>query len=99
MRHIMRRISRPPDRWIISRFESTAKQIEECMESYRFDIAAQTLQEFVWNEYCDWYVELSKPVLWDDEANPETAAAARFVLLSILEKSLRLIASVYALYH
>jgi valyl-tRNA synthetase len=80
----------PADRWIISRFESTAKQIEECMESYRFDIAAQTLQEFVWNEYCDWYVELSKPVLWDDEANPEAAAAARFVLLSILEKSLRL---------
>src|SRR5210317_301202 len=80
----------PADRWIISRFESTAKQIEECMENYRFDIAAQTLQEFVWNEYCDWYVELSKPVLWDDEANPEAAAAARFVLLSILEKSLRL---------
>jgi valyl-tRNA synthetase len=60
------------------------------MQNYRFDIAAQTLQEFVWNEYCDWYVELSKPVLWDDEANPEAAAAARHTLLSILEKSLRL---------
>ena len=80
----------PADRWIISRFESTAQQIEECMQNYRFDIAAQTLQEFVWNEYCDWYVELSKPVLWDDEANPEAAAAARHTLLSILEKSLRL---------
>jgi valyl-tRNA synthetase len=80
----------PADRWIISRFESTAQQIAECMDTYRFDIAAQTLQEFVWNEYCDWYVELSKPVLWDDEASPEAANAARFVLLSILEKSLRL---------
>lgn len=80
----------PADRWIVSRFESTAQQIEECMQNYRFDIAAQTLQEFVWNEYCDWYVELSKPVLWDDEAKPEAAAAARHTLLSILEKSLRL---------
>ncbi len=79
------------DKWIISRFEQTAKSIEESMENYRFDLASQTLHEFIWNEYCDWYVELSKPVLWDEENNPEAAQATRYVLLSILEKSLRLL--------
>lgn len=79
------------DKWISSRFEQTAKDIEEYMESYRFDLAAQTLQEFVWNEYCDWYVELSKPVLWDEENNPNEAQATRWMLLNIMEKSLRLL--------
>jgi valyl-tRNA synthetase len=79
------------DRWIMSRFEQTAAEVAEAMENYRFDLASQTLHEFVWNEYCDWYVELSKPVLWDEDANPEAAQATRFVLLSTLEKSLRLL--------
>ena len=79
------------DKWIISRFEQTAKSIEESMENYRFDLASQTLHEFIWNEYCDWYVELSKPVLWDEDNNPEAAQATRYVLVSILEKSLRLL--------
>ncbi|MDD9894973.1 MAG: valine--tRNA ligase [Gammaproteobacteria bacterium] len=79
------------DRWIMSRFENAASAIESAMENYRFDLASQTLHEFIWNEYCDWYVELSKPVLWDEEANPEAAQATRFVLISILEQSLRLL--------
>jgi len=79
------------DKWISSRFEQTAKNIEEYMESYRFDLAAQSLQEFIWNEYCDWYVELSKPVLWDEENNPNEAQATRWMLLNIMEKSLRLL--------
>lgn len=79
------------DKWITSRFEQTAKEIEESMANYRFDLASQTLHEFVWNEYCDWYVELSKPVLWDEENHPEQAQATRWVLLNILEKSLRLL--------
>lgn len=79
------------DKWISSRFEQTASDIEEYMESYRFDLAAQSLQEFVWNEYCDWYVELSKPVLWDEESNPKEAQATRWMLLNIMEKSLRLL--------
>ena len=79
------------DRWIMSRFESTASAIESAMENYRFDLVSQTLHEFIWNEYCDWYVELSKPVLWDEEASPEAAQATRFVLISILEQSLRLL--------
>lgn len=79
------------DKWISSRFERTAKSIEESMENYRFDLASQTLHEFTWNEYCDWYVELSKPVLWDEENNPEAAQATRWTLLDIMEKSLRLL--------
>ena len=79
------------DRWIMSRFENAAKAIEESMQHYRFDLASQTLHEFIWNEYCDWYVELSKPVLWDEKANSEGAQATRWVLLSILEQSLRLL--------
>ncbi len=79
------------DKWISSRFEQTASNIEEYMESYRFDLAAQSLQEFIWNEYCDWYVELSKPVLWDEENNPKEAEATRWMLLNIMEKSLRLL--------
>jgi len=79
------------DRWIISRFNQTSAQVAEGMENYRFDLVSQALHEFIWNEYCDWYVELSKPVLWDEEANPKTAQTTRLVLLSTLEKSLRLL--------
>ncbi|MGB0558546.1 MAG: valine--tRNA ligase [Pseudohongiellaceae bacterium] len=79
------------DRWIISRFERAIKQVDLAMESYRFDLASQQLYEFIWNEYCDWYVELSKPTLWDEEKNPENAQAARFVLIFVLEKTLRLL--------
>ena len=79
------------DRWVMSRFENAAKAIEESMQHYRFDLASQTLHEFIWNEYCDWYVELSKPLLWDEKANSEGAQATRWVLLSILEQSLRLL--------
>ena len=79
------------DRWIISRFNQTSAQVTEGMENYRFDLVSQALHEFIWNEYCDWYVELSKPVLWDEEANPKTAQATRLVLLFTLEKSLRLL--------
>ena len=79
------------DKWISSRFEQTASSIKDNMENYRFDLAAQSLQEFIWNEYCDWYVELSKPVLWDEENNPNQAQATRWMLLNIMEKSLRLL--------
>ncbi len=79
------------DRWILSRFDRTSAAVAAAMEDYRFDLASQALFEFIWNEYCDWYVELSKPVLWNDEEDPEAAATTRLVLLSVLEKSLRLL--------
>jgi len=79
------------DRWISSRVQHVAADIEQAMTNYRFDIASQILHEFIWNEYCDWYVELTKPVLWDAEKNPEAAQATRWTALSVLEKSLRLL--------
>jgi valyl-tRNA synthetase len=78
------------DRWIMSRFQHTVKQVHEHMANYRFDLLSQAVYDFIWNEYCDWYVELSKPVLWDDENNPDNAQATRLTLLSVLESSLRL---------
>ena len=79
------------DRWIMDRFESAAEDIRQAMEQYRFDNASRSLYEFIWNEFCDWYLELSKPVLWNEDEDPAAAAASRRVLLTVLERSLRLL--------
>ena len=79
------------DRWIMDRFESAAEEIRRAMAQYRFDNASRILYEFIWNEFCDWYLELSKPVLWNEDENPAAAAASRRVLLTVLERSLRLL--------
>ncbi len=79
------------DRWIASRFERAAGQVAAAMSGYRFDLASQALHEFVWDEFCDWYLELVKPALLDEAENPRQAAAARRTLVSVLEKTLRLL--------
>ena len=79
------------DRWILSSLQQTVAQAHEHMASYRFDLMSQAIYDFFWNEYCDWYVELSKPVLWDAENQPERARAARLTLLTVLESSLRMV--------
>ncbi len=76
------------DRWILSRVRTMLTQAEEAFATYRFDILANVLYEFIWHEFCDWYVELTKPVLWDDD-NPKAKAAAQQTLLSVLETILR----------
>jgi valyl-tRNA synthetase len=78
------------DLWIQSRFQAALKKVNENMAAYRFDLVSQAVYDFFWNEYCDWYLELSKPVLWDDNASAEHKNATRYTLLSILEQSLRL---------
>jgi valyl-tRNA synthetase len=78
------------DRWIMSRFQRTVQQVHEHMAAYRFDLLSQAIYDFFWNEYCDWYLELTKPVLWDEENHPDHAQTTRLTLLTVLEGSLRL---------
>ena len=79
------------DRWIKSELQKTTDAVTANIEAYRFDHAAQTLYDFVWNEYCDWYLELSKATLWDDNASPEAKSGTLETLLSVLESALRLL--------
>ncbi|MEZ5556654.1 valine--tRNA ligase [Haliea sp.] len=79
------------DRWILSRLQETADAVANAINQYRFDLASQALYEFIWNEYCDWYLELSKPVLWDEQAAPEQLRGTRHTLITVLETWLRLL--------
>jgi valyl-tRNA synthetase len=79
------------DRWIRSRLQTAIIETSRSIEQYRFDHAAQTLYDFVWNEYCDWYLELSKPVLWNDAASASEKQGTLLTLLEVLETVLRLL--------
>ena len=79
------------DRWVESRLQQTIGEVERAVGNYRFDIASQALYEFIWNEYCDWYLELSKPVLWDDHASDAAKRGTRRTLIQVLESWLRLL--------
>jgi valyl-tRNA synthetase len=79
------------DRWITGKLEETTATVAKAVGNYRFDLASQALYEFIWNEYCDWYLELSKPVLWDDNAADAAKRGTRHTLLQVLEKMLRLL--------
>jgi valyl-tRNA synthetase len=78
------------DRWIISRLQQCEKEMGHALEEFRFDHAAQSLYDFVWNEYCAWYLELSKPVLWDENSSEAQKRGARRTLVNVLEAILRL---------
>ncbi|WP_028631507.1 valine--tRNA ligase [Pseudomonas parafulva] len=78
------------DRWIISQLQRTEAEVTRQLEQFRFDLASQALYEFIWNQYCDWYLELSKPVLWDENAPVERARGTRRTLVRVLEVALRL---------
>lgn len=78
-----------PEQWIMSRLNSTVKDIHEHMSQYRFDLVSQDIYEFIWNEYCDWYVELAKSSLNDESVSAERKAQIRYVLLNCLEVAMR----------
>ena len=77
------------DRWIVSVFQKTLKNIENHFASYRFDLAAQEMYQFIWDEYCDWYLELAKVQL--NASNDASIRATKRTLLGILESVLRMI--------
>ena len=76
------------DKWILAEFNQTVKTYREAFDTYRFDLAANILYEFTWNQFCDWYLELTKSVLANGEQNQQRAA--RHTLVTVLEALLRL---------
>ncbi|MGE4405475.1 valine--tRNA ligase [Pseudomonas sp.] len=78
------------DRWIISALQRTEAEVTRQLEAFRFDLAAQALYEFIWDEYCAWYLELVKPLLWDESASVERQRGTRRTLVRVLETTLRL---------
>jgi len=78
------------DRWIISRLQQAEKAVAEGLDTYRLDLASQALYDFIWKDYCDWYLELTKPVLNDDNASAAMKKGTRRTLVRVLETILRL---------
>jgi valyl-tRNA synthetase len=76
-----------PSRWILSRQQDVARKVGESLAEFRFDQAANDLYHFVWDEFCDWYIEIAKSYFADPVEGPRTRA----VLLEVLEKTLRLL--------
>lgn len=79
------------DRWIIAKFHLLIKDVETYFKDYRFDLIAQSIYDFIWREYCDWYVELCKTVLNVDYVSPALRYGAKRTLVGILEAVMRLI--------
>ncbi|PSV43211.1 valine--tRNA ligase [Photobacterium sp. GB-36] len=76
------------DKWIESQFQLAAKEFNAHIDNFRLDMAAGVLYEFIWNQFCDWYLELTKPVLW--KGTEAQQRATRHTLITVLEKTLRL---------
>jgi valyl-tRNA synthetase len=79
------------DRWIRGRFGAAVQSVRQSLSGYRFDLAAQSAYEFVWYEFCDWYLEIAKAALQSDEASPAAKRGARRALIEVLEATLRLL--------
>ena len=78
------------DRWIVSALQRAETEVTEALDQFRFDVASHAAYEFIWNEYCDWYLELSKPVLYGDEYSEAEKRGTRRTLVRVLEAILRL---------
>lgn len=78
------------DRWIMSRFNQTIKEVDRFMEKYELGEAARIIQDFIWNEFCDWYIEVVKPRLYGKETD-ESRIAAQYVLTHVLTGTMKLL--------
>ncbi len=78
------------DDWIVSKFTHLIEAAELALATYRFDMYANAIYEFAWHEYCDWYLELAKPRLWDESLSAEERLGTQRTLLEVLESLLRL---------
>ncbi|WP_026375971.1 valine--tRNA ligase [Aestuariibacter salexigens] len=78
------------DRWIWAQFQQTLAEFETHLSEYRFDLASHAVYEFTWNQFCDWYLELSKPVLNSDASTDAQKRGTRHTLVNVLESLLRL---------
>ena len=81
----------PADQWILSRLQRTISKVHHYFETYRFDLLANTIYEFVWHEYCDWYLELSKPVLQNEQSLSALKRGTRRTLIHVLDQILKLL--------
>ncbi|AFT71948.1 Valyl-tRNA synthetase [Alloalcanivorax dieselolei B5] len=78
------------DRWIVSALQRAEREVTEALDQFRFDVASHAAYEFIWNEYCDWYLELSKPVLYSDDYSEAEKRGTRRTLVRVLEAILRM---------
>jgi valyl-tRNA synthetase len=88
---IDRDVLRTVERWILSRLNHTTREVNKSLSGFRFDEAANTLYHFFWDEFCDWYIEMVKPVLFDKHGTEADKQNAKRVLLETLDRSLRLL--------
>jgi valyl-tRNA synthetase len=79
------------ERWILSRLNETTRDVNKSLSAYRFDEASNTIYQFFWHEFCDWYIEMAKPVLSGKHGDEADRRRAKRVLLEVLDRSLRLL--------
>ena len=81
----------PVDRWILSKVNTLTKDVTENMDKYELGIAVQKVYDFIWEEFCDWYIEIAKVRLYKKEENPKAANAALWTLKTVLTNALKLL--------
>src|ERR1051325_1540640 len=79
------------ERWILSRLNDTTREVNKSLANFRFDEAATLIYQFFWHDFCDWYIEMAKPVLLGRHGTDRDRAGAKRVLLEVLDRSLRLL--------
>ncbi len=82
---------RSVERWILSRLNDTTTSVNKSLSAFRFDEASHAIYQFFWHEFCDWYIEMAKPVLLGKHGTSDDLKQARRVLLEVLDRSLRLL--------